>query len=72
MYTENGGATMIVFCGDVEIICSAPTTIHSLTDRVHVWTSTALGSNNCILDVSKHGIFPVLRGDWAITLPGER
>lgn len=28
----------------------------SLTDRMHVWTSTALGSNNCILDVSKHGI----------------
>lgn len=46
--------------GDVEIKCGAPTTIHSLTDRVHVWTSIALGSNNCILDVSKHGTPPVL------------
>lgn len=45
--------------GDVEIKCSAPATIRSLTERVHVWTSMALGSNNCILDVSKDGILPV-------------
>lgn len=43
-----------------KIKCSALATIRSLTERVHVWTSTALGSNNCILAVSKHGILPVL------------
>lgn len=40
--------------------CGAPSTTRSLTERVHVWTSLALGSNNCILDVSKEGILPVL------------
>lgn len=46
--------------GGVEIKRSAPTSVRSLTERVHVWTSMALGSNNCILDVSKDGILPVL------------
>lgn len=54
--------------GDADIKSST----HYQTDRVHVWTSLALGSNNCILDVSKHGILSALWWDWAVTLPGER
>jgi len=46
--------------GDVDINSTAPTTMYHLTDKVHVWTSTALGSNNCILDVSKQGILSAL------------
>lgn len=40
------------------------------TERVRVWTSGALGSNNCILDVTTKHSWSIL--SWAITLLGER
>lgn len=39
---------------------NGPTTVHFLTEPMHVWTSRALESNNCSLDVSKHGVLLAL------------
>lgn len=35
---------------------NGPTTVHFLSEPMHVWTSRALESNNCSPDVSKHGV----------------